>query len=134
MKLRRPICCALLTLTFSAFAAEPPAPANRVTPLLTKSLSGIDGQEATMIIVDLAPGAESPPHRHNANTFVYVLEGSVVMQVRGGEEQTLTAGRTFYESPTDVHTVSRNPSKTESAKLLVVMVKQIGAPITVPAK
>ena len=134
MKLKLPICCALLTLSCAALASERTAPATKVAPLLTKSLAGIDGQEATMITVELAPGADSPPHRHNANTFVYVLEGSVVMQVRGGEEQTLIAGQTFYESPTDVHTVSRNPSKTESAKLLVLMVKPIGAPITVPAK
>ena len=134
MKHKLPICCALVMMGFAVSAAEPTAPAPKVTSLLTTPLGGIEGQEATMITVDIPPGAESPPHRHNANTFVYVLDGSVVMQVRGGEEQTLIAGQTFYESPTDVHTVSRNPSKTEPAKLLVMIVKQVGAPITVPAR
>ena len=87
-----------------------------------------------MLTVTLPPGAESPPHRHNANTFVYVLEGTIVMQVLGGAQQTLSVGQTFYESPQDVHTVSRNPSATAPAKILVVMVKPVGAPITVPAK
>jgi quercetin dioxygenase-like cupin family protein len=120
-----------LGLCTQALAAEP---ATKVTPLLTKPLVGVQGQEATMITVELPPGADSPPHRHNASTFVYVLEGSVVMQVQGGEPVTLRAGETFYESPNDVHTVSRNASRTEPAKLLVVLVKAIGAPITVPAK
>jgi quercetin dioxygenase-like cupin family protein len=115
-------------------SAAETAPAAKATPLLTKPLEGINGQEGLMLTVDLPPGAESPPHRHNASTFVYVLEGSVVMQVRGGEEKTLTAGQTFFESPTDIHTVSRNPSKTTAAKILVVMVKAVGAPVTVPAK
>jgi quercetin dioxygenase-like cupin family protein len=121
---------ALLILSVGANAAEP---STRVAMLMTKPLIGIEGQEATMITVDLPPGADSPAHRHNASTFVYVLEGSVVMQVRGGEETTLHAGQTFYESPTDIHTVSRNASKTRPAKLLVVLVKAVGAPITMPA-
>jgi quercetin dioxygenase-like cupin family protein len=111
-------------------AAEPGA---KVVPLMTKPLLGVDGKEGVMITVDLPPGADSPPHKHNANTFVYVLEGSVVMQVQGGAEVTLHAGETFYEAPTDIHTVSRNASKTAPAKLLVVLVKATGAPITVPA-
>lgn len=118
-----------MALSLSASAAEPKA---SVTELMTKALVGVDNKEATMITVNLPPGADSPPHRHNASTFVYVLEGSVVMQVRGGDEKTLHAGETFYESPTDIHTVSRNPSKTAPAKLLVFLVKPIGAPITVP--
>lgn len=121
----------LATLSAGAFAAEPAA---NVTPLLTKPLMGIEGQEGTMITVDIPPGADSPPHRHNASTFVYVLEGTVVMQVQGGKEVTLRPGDTFFEAPDDIHSVSRNASKTEPAKLLVVLVKKIGAPITVPAR
>jgi quercetin dioxygenase-like cupin family protein len=119
--------------SLSASAAET-APAAKPTPLLTKPLEGIDGREGLMLTVELPPGAESPPHRHNASTFVYVLEGSVVMQVRGGEETTLTVGQTFYESPSDIHSVSRNASRTAPAKILVFMVKAAGAPATVPAK
>jgi quercetin dioxygenase-like cupin family protein len=115
-----------------AFAADPPAA--KAVPLMTKPLIGIDGQEATMLTVELPPGADSPPHRHNASTFVYVLEGTVVMQVKGGSEQTLSVGQTFYESPSDIHSVSRNASKTAPAKILVVMVKPVGAPISVPVK
>jgi quercetin dioxygenase-like cupin family protein len=129
--LRLSIAVAAMAMSSISIGAEPPAA--KAAPLMTKPLAGIPGQEATMLTVTLPPGAESPPHRHNASTFVYVLEGTVVMQVRGGPEQTLSVGQTFYESPQDIHTVSRNPSTTTPAKILVVMVKAVGAPITVPA-
>jgi quercetin dioxygenase-like cupin family protein len=131
-RLRLSLAAALIAACSASSGTD--APAAKATPLLTKPLIGLSGQEATMLTVELPPGADSPPHRHNANTFVYVLQGTVVMQVAGGAAQTLTVGQTFYESPSDVHTVSRNPSKTETAKILVVMVKPVGAPITVPAK
>lgn len=100
----------------------------KTNPLLTRPLAGIEGKEAVMLTVEYPPGGASAPHRHNANTFVYVLEGAVVMQVQGGKEVTLKAGDTFYESPTDIHLVSRNASKTEPAKFLVFFVKEAGAP------
>lgn len=103
-----------------------------VTPLLTKSLDGIDGKEVSMSVVEYAPGGASPPHRHNADVFVYVLEGSVVMQVAGDEAVTLKAGQTFHESPADIHAVSRNASSTEPARFLAVLVKEEGAPATLP--
>jgi len=103
-----------------------------VTPLMAKPLIGIPGKEVLMITVEYPPGGTSAAHRHNANTFVYVLEGSVVMQVAGGEAVTLTVGDTFYETPDDIHVVSRNASATAPAKLLVAMVKDGGAPPTVP--
>jgi quercetin dioxygenase-like cupin family protein len=106
----------------------------KVTPLMTKDLAGTAGNEAMMVTVEYAPGASSTEHRHNAYTFVYVLEGSVVMQVKGGKEVTLGPGQTFYESPEDIHTVSRNASSTKPARFLVFFVKQKGAPATVPAK
>jgi len=106
----------------------------KVTPLLAKELSDIAGKEGTIATVEYAPGGSSAEHRHNAHVFVYVLEGSVVMQVKGGNEVTLGPGQTFYESPEDVHTVSRNASTTKPAKFLVFFVKQKGAPPTVPAK
>ena len=104
----------------------------KVTPLMTRELVGLDGKEGTMIVVEYAPGASDAKHRHNAHTFVYVLEGSVVMQVEGDREVTLRPGQTFYESPEDVHTVSRNASTTRPAKFLVVFVKPQGAPSTEP--
>ena len=106
----------------------------KVTPLMTKDLTGIAGKEGTMVTVEYPPGASSLEHRHNAYTFVYVLEGSVVMQVKGGKEVTLGPGQTFYESPEDIHTVSKNASNTKPAKFLVFFVKDKGAPPTVPAK
>ncbi|HWF07317.1 MAG TPA: cupin domain-containing protein [Bryobacteraceae bacterium] len=106
----------------------------KVTPLVTKDLAGIPGKEGSMVTVEYAPGASSAIHRHNANTFVYVLEGSVVMQVKGGKEVTLGPGQTFYESPDDIHSVSKNASATKPAKFLVFFVKEKGAPATVPAK
>jgi quercetin dioxygenase-like cupin family protein len=120
---------ACVVTAHSARAADSPA----VAPLLTKPL-GIEGKEGLMLTVEYAPGGSSVAHRHNANVFVYVLEGAVVMQVAGGKEQTLTAGQTFYESPDDVHTVSRNASQTQKAKILVFMVKQKDAPATAPVK
>ena len=106
----------------------------KVTPLLSKNLTEIPGKEGLMITVDYAPGATDAIHRHNAHVFVYVLEGSVVMQVRGGKEVTLVPGQTFYEGPKDVHVVGRNASKTKPARFLVFFVKDKGAPLLVPAK
>jgi len=106
----------------------------KVTPLVTKELTGIPSKEGTMLTVEYTPGESSPIHRHNAHVFVYVLEGAVIMQVKGGKEVRLTPGQTFYESPSDVHVVSRNASTSEPAKFLVFVVKDIGAPILVPAE
>ena len=106
----------------------------KVTPLMAKDLTGIAGKEGTMSVIEYPPGGSSVEHRHNAHTFVYVLEGSVVMQVKGGKEVTVGPGQTFYESPDDIHSVSRNASKTKPAKFLVFFVKDKGAPATVPVK
>jgi quercetin dioxygenase-like cupin family protein len=105
-----------------------------VTPLMTKELPNIPGKEAVMIKVVYPPGSSDPAHRHNANAFVYVLEGSIVMQVKGGKPVTLTPGQTFYEGPEDVHVVGRNASKTKPAKFVVLLVKDKGAPVLVPAQ
>jgi quercetin dioxygenase-like cupin family protein len=118
-----------LCLVAGALAAEDA----KVTPLLTKDLIGIAANEGTMLTVEYAPGASSAPHRHNAHTFVYVLEGSVVMQVKGGKEVTLGPGQTFYESPADIHSVSKNASGTLPAKILVFFVKVKGTPGSLPA-
>lgn len=112
--------------------AAPPQPV--VSELMEKALPHIPGKDALMLIVDYPPGAQDPVHRHNAYGFVYVLEGSIVMQVRGGKEVTLTAGQTFYEGPEDVHTVGRNASKTKPARFLVTLIKQQGAPALIPVK
>ena len=106
----------------------------KVTPLLSKDLTDFPGKEGLMITVEYPPGGSDPIHRHNAHAFVYVLEGSIVMQVRGGKEVTLTPGQTFYEGPSDVHVVGRNASQTKPAKFVVFLVKDKGAPILVPAK
>ena len=123
------LCLAAATAAATAAAQEA-----KVTPLMTQELAGIGGKEGTMAMVEYAPGGLDAAHRHNAYVFVYVLEGAVVMQVKGGKEVTLGPGQTFYESPEDVHTVSRNASTTQPAKFLAFFVKQKGAPITVPAK
>ncbi len=105
----------------------------KVTPLLSKDLTNLPGKEGLMITVEYPPGSSDPIHRHNAHAFVYVLEGSIVMQVRGGKEVTLTPGQTFYEGPDDVHVVGRNASKTKPAKFVVFLVKDKDAPVVVPA-
>jgi len=104
----------------------------KVTELMSKDLTEFPGKEGLMITVDYPPGSADPIHRHNAHGFIYVLEGSIVMQVRGGKEVTLGPGQTFYEGPDDVHVVGRNASKTKPAKFVVFFVKNKGAPILVP--
>jgi quercetin dioxygenase-like cupin family protein len=106
----------------------------KVTSLMQHDLSRTNGQEGTLIMVEYGPGGSSPAHRHHAYAFVYVLEGELVMQVAGGEEVTLGPGQTFFESPSDVHAVSRNASATRPVRFLVFFVKEKGAPISVPAK
>ena len=105
----------------------------KVTELFSKELTDFPGKEGLMITVEYPPGSIDPIHRHNAHAFVYVLEGSIVMQVRGGKEVTLTPGQTFYEGPNDVHVVGRNASQTKPAKFVVVLVKDQGAPAVIPA-
>jgi quercetin dioxygenase-like cupin family protein len=104
----------------------------KVTPLMSKDLLEFPGKEGLMINVVYPPGASDPIHRHNAHAFLYVLEGSVVMQVKGGKEITLTPGQSFYEGPNDIHTVGRNASSTKPAKFIVVLVKDKGAPVLLP--
>ena len=119
---------ALLTglfLTTSLFAAE----ANSPTTIPISTLES--GQEMRILTIDLAPGQASQPHRHNAHVFVYVIEGTVEMQVRGGPLMRLGPGETFYENPDDIHQVSRNASNTETAKFVVHMLKKQGEPVTV---
>jgi len=121
---------ALACLTSSTLLAQEA----KVTEVLSKDLTNLPGKEGLMITVEYPPGSSDPIHRHNAHAFVYVLEGSIVMQVRGGKEMTLTPGQTFYEGPDDVHVVGRNASKTKAAKFVVFLVKDKGAPVLVPAK
>jgi len=105
--------------------------AGKPTTLMTKDLPDVPGKEGMIETVDFAPGEVSQPHRHNADLFVYVLEGSIITQVKGASPLTVRAGEVFYESPTDIHSVSRNASETQPAKLLVFYVKKKGAPQTV---
>ena len=121
----------LITGTLIAQQAKKTQQEAKVTPLMSKDLTDIPGKEGLMITVVYPPGGSDPVHRHNAHAFVYVLEGSVVMQVKGGKEVTLTPGQTFYEGPNDVHVVSRNASNTKPAKFVVFLVKEKGAPVLI---
>jgi quercetin dioxygenase-like cupin family protein len=124
----------LMILILAVGAEGAMAEEAKVTPLMSKDLAAIPGKEILMIRVEYPPGHVDAIHRHNAQAFVYVLQGSVVMQVRGGKQVTLEARQTFYEAPDDVHIVGRNASKTESAKLVVFLVKDKGAPVVIPAQ
>ena len=104
----------------------------KVTSLMSKDLNDFPGKEGLLITVEYPPGATDPIHRHNAHAFVYVLEGSIVMQLKGGKEVTLTPGQTFYEGPDDVHIVGRSADKTKPAKFVVFLIKDKGAPVLVP--
>lgn len=105
-----------------------------ITPLISKDVAGVSGKEIEMYTVDFPPGFSSPVHRHNAQVSLYVLEGSIVTQVKGGKEITLTLGQSYYEDPNDIHTVSRNASSTKPAKFLVFLIKEKGAPSLVLEK
>ena len=127
----------LMTGTAMAQQAKTPqakAPEAKVTSLMFKELPEAPGKEALMIIVEYPPGSVDPVHRHNAHALVYVLEGSIVMQVKDGKQVTLKPRQTFYEGPDDVHVIGRNASKTKPARFLVVLIKAKGAPAVVPAE
>ena len=121
-------------LPVSLFAQEAKAtPEAKVTELMSKDLTDLRGKEGLMIMVEYPPGSSDAIHRHNAHAFIYVLEGSIVMQLRGGKETTVMPGQTFYEGRDDVHIVGRNASQTIPAKFVVFFVKDKGAPLLVPA-
>ena len=120
----------LLCLTSGTLMAQEA----KVTPLMSKDLPDFPGKEGLMITVEYPPGSSDPIHRHNADAFVYVLEGSIIMQVKGGEPVTLTPGQTFYEGPNDIHIVGRNASNTKPAKFIVFLVKDKNAPVLIPVK
>src|SRR5437867_9107651 len=124
----------ILAVLLSLIAGTLMAQEAKVTPLMSKDLKDFPGKEGLLITVEYPPGATDPIHRHNAHAFVYVLEGSIVMQLKGGKEVTLTPGQTFYEGPDDVHIVGRSASKTQPAKFLVFLVKNKNAPVLVPVK
>ena len=129
MKSLRFVWIPALLITSSVFAQE-----DKVTTLMSKDLPDFPGKEGRMITVVYPPGASDPVHRHNADAFVYVLEGSIVMQVKGGKEVTLTPGQTFYEGPDDVHVIGRNASTTKPAKFVVFLMKNKEAPVLIPVK
>ena len=125
----------LFLIPGTLMAQQPSAnqsPQASVTPLTSKDLPEFPGKEVLMITVDYPPGSMDPIHRHNAHAFIYLLEGSIIMQVKGGKEVTLTPGQTFYEGPNDVHVVGRNASSTKPAKFVVFFVKDKGAPVVTP--
>jgi quercetin dioxygenase-like cupin family protein len=122
----------VLLLLAASTAGAQEAPSASVTSLMTKALADYPGKEVLMITVDYPPGAVDPVHRHNAHAFVYVLEGSIVMGVKGGKEVTLTPGQTFYEGPNDVHTIGRNASLTKPARFLVFLLKDREKPVLTP--
>src|ERR1700757_281589 len=126
MKISRTISVLAFLIGGTLFAQEA-----QVTPLMSKDLPDFPGKEGLMIIVEYPPGASDPIHRHNAHAFLYVLEGTIVMQVRGGEPVTLTPGQTFYEGPDDIHIVGLNASNTKPAKFIVFLVKDKGAPVLI---
>lgn len=127
MKLTRVILALACLATGSLLAQEA-----KVTEIMSKNLTDLPGKEGLMIMVEYPPGSSDPIHRHNAHAFIYVLEGSIVMQVKGGNEVVLTPGQTFYEGPNDIHVVGRNASQSKPAKFVVVFVKNKGAPVLVP--
>jgi len=126
------ILASILALTSAPLRSQAPEP--KVTVVSARDLADIPGKEQVIITVDYAPGGADQPHRHNADAFVYVLEGSVVEQVKGGKSVTLTVGQTFFEGPDDIHIVGKNASTTKPAKLLAVLIKKKGAPPVIPVK
>ena len=130
----KPMLLMAFLLTGALIITSPLMAQETVTPLISKDLAGVSGKEVEMYTVDFPPGYSSPVHRHNAQVFLYVLEGSIVTQVKGGKEITLAPGQSYYEDPNDIHTVSRNASSTKPAKFLVFLIKEKGAPSLVLEK
>ena len=128
------IAAAVLMLSLALMCGIATAQEANVTPLMSKDLAGLSGKEITMITVEYPPGSVDPVHRHHAQALVYVLEGTIVMQVKGGAEVTLTPGQTFYEGPDDVHVVGRNASQTKPARFVVMLIKEKGAPLLTPVQ
>lgn len=128
--MKRLLLVGALICTAGATAAQ----TTKVTPLLSRDLTDIPGKEGTLLTVEYPPGAADPIHRHSAHVFVYVLEGSVIMQVKGAAPVTLQPGQTFYEGPNDIHLVGRNASTTKPAKFLAFFVKDKGAPAVMPVQ
>ena len=130
--LRTVFAVGLISCPIFALARDAPSSPSSamVQQLMAKDLEGVPGKEALMVTVEYLPGGASLPHRHDAQVFVYVLEGELTMQVAGSPAVTLTRGQTFYENPNDVHLVSANASKTAPAKILVFIVKDKGAPVS----
>jgi len=122
-----------VALAASAGLTAPAAPQPVVAPIMQKDLADPPGKEMLMLSVEYPPGAVETIHRHDAYAFIYVLEGTIIEQVKGGKEVTLTPGQTFYEGPDDVHVVGRNASTTKPAKFIVVMVKKQGVDAVLPA-
>ncbi|ALN90967.1 cupin domain-containing protein [Lysobacter gummosus] len=136
MRIRHSLVLLLLLAPAAASAHGPAAagaaPLPTVTTVMTQPLSGYPGKEALMLSVEYPPGGADPVHRHDADAFVYVLEGSIVMGVAGGKEVTLTAGQSFYEGPKDIHTVGRNASRDKPAKFVVLLLKDVNKPALIP--
>ena len=122
--------CLAALLMFAAV----PGDAADVKELFAIDLADYPSKEGRTIEVSYPPGAQDVVHRHDAHAFVYVLEGQIVMQLKGKPAVTLKAGQTFYEGPNDVHVVGRNASNTEPARFVVVLLKGKGAPILTPVK
>jgi len=121
-----------LTPTAHAANAAAPPPDAVVHRLMTRDLIGAAGKEILLLTVEYVAAGASLPHRHDAQVFVYVLDGAVRMQIEGGAPVTLGPGDTLYEGPNDVHTVSANASRTKPARILVFIVKDKGAPVSSP--
>jgi len=121
----------LLLASLPAGGAAQSAPPRSVgKDLMTQDLIDLAGKQAVVRANEYPPGTSNPPHRHNAHVFLHLLEGQLIVQVKGGQPVTLKPGDTYYESPADIHVVSRNPSASVTARALVFMVKDIGAPAT----
>ena len=127
MKIVRRVVCLVLLTSATLLAQQA-----KVTDLMSKDLRNIPGKEGRMILVEYPPGSSDPIHRHNAHAFLYVLEGTIVMQVKGGKKVTLKAGDTFYEGPDDIHLVGKNASQTVPAKFVVFLLKEKNAPVLIP--
>jgi quercetin dioxygenase-like cupin family protein len=134
MRVQNLVLTALLSVGLCLIAGTLMAQEVKVTSLMSQVMTDVSGKEGLLITVEYPPGGSDPIHRHDAHAYLYVLEGSVVMQVKGGKQVTLTPGQTFYEGSNDVHIVGRNASKTKPAKFLVFLVKDKGAPVLVPVK
>ena len=129
--------CVAIAISIAGSIDAHDSEAETVTKNFEAAIPNIPGKSLIAVEVDYAPGAASVPHTHAKSAFIYayVISGAIESKVNDGETRTYRAGESWSEQPGAIHSISRNASKTEPAKLLAVFVLDTNDnPLTTPIK